>query len=164
MMKNMPATVRSKVYGSEYVSREFAVEGFVARPRTFTAAELRLRPQVAVGDVPLLCGSGKVKDANRTLTGVLLRDILDDADIRIETHEDPNRTFIVATGTDGYSALFSWHEIFNTAVGDGILVSLEKDGQPLDEKEGELCLVSTRDERPGPRRIRYLSRIDVRRL
>jgi len=30
-----------------------------------------------------LCGSGKVKDANRTLSGVLLRDILDEADIRI---------------------------------------------------------------------------------
>jgi len=163
-MKNMPATVRSKVYGSEYVSYEFTVEGCVDHGRSFTAAELRLRPQVTIEEVPLLCGSGKVKDANRTLSGVLLRDILDEADIRIEAHEDPNHTYIVATGSDGYHALFSWHEIFNTTVGEGLLVSLEKDGKPLDEKEGELCLVSTRDERPGPRRIRYLSRIDVRRL
>lgn len=163
-MKNMPATVRSKVYGSEYVSREFTVEGFVSHERTFTAAELRKRPQVTIDEVPLLCGSGKVKDTNRSLSGILLRDILDEAEIRIEAHEDPNHTYIEATGTDGYSALFSWHEIFNTSVGEGILVSLEKDGRPLDEKEGELCLVSTRDERPGPRRIRYLSRIGVRRL
>lgn len=163
-MKNMPATVRSKVYGSEYVSHEFTVEGFVANGRSFTADELRKRPQVVIEEVPLLCGSGKVKDSNRTLSGVLLHDILDEAEILIEAHEDPNHTYIVATGTDGYSALFSWHEIFNTSVGEGILVSLQKDGQPLDEKEGEMCLVSTRDERPGPRRIRYLSRIDVRRL
>ncbi len=86
----MPVTVRSRLYGSEYVSREFTVEGCVANPRAFTAAELRLRSQITIEEVPLLCSSGKVKDQNRSLSGVLLRDILDEADIRIEAHEDPN--------------------------------------------------------------------------
>jgi hypothetical protein len=68
------------------------------------------------------------------------------------------------TGKDGYRALFSWHELFNGPGGDGVMVALEKDGQPLGADEGKLCLVSFKDERPGPRRIRYLASVDVRRL
>jgi hypothetical protein len=152
------------VYGPEYVSTAVRIEGFVDNPCTFTAEALRQRPQVVVKDVDILCGSGKLKEAGLEYSGVLLRDLLEEAQIRLEEHEVPNRTYIVATGTDGYRALYSWHEIFNSPIGEGLIVVLTKNGQVLGEKEGELCLVSTRDERPGPRRIRYLSRVEVLRL
>ena len=71
---------------------------------------------------------------------------------------------MVATGNDGYRALFSWHELFNAPLGEGVIVVLAKDGLPLGDDEGELCLVSARDERPGPRRVRYLKSVDVRRI
>jgi hypothetical protein len=163
-LKNIPVSDRVKVYGVEHISRAVAVDGYVVAARVFGAGELRARPQTTIEEVPVICGSGKVKESGRRLTGVLLRDLLEEAGILIVEHDGPNMTYIVASGTDGYQALFSWHEIFNTPVGEGLLVSMEKDGKPLDEKEGELCLVSTRDERPGPRRIRYLSRVEVRRL
>lgn len=163
-MINMPPGVRQKVYGPEYVSTAVRIEGFVDNPCTFTAEALRQRPQVVVKDVDILCGSGKLKEAGLEYSGVLLRDLLEEAQMRLEEHEVPNRTYIVATGTDGYRALYSWHEIFNSPIGEGLIVVLTKNGQVLGEKEGELCLVSTRDERPGPRRIRYLSRVEVLRL
>jgi hypothetical protein len=163
-MTNMPPGVRQKVYGPEYVSTAVRIEGFVDNPCTFTAEALRQRPQVVVKDVDILCGSGKLKEAGLEYSGVLLRDLLEEAQMRLEEHEVPNRTYIVATGTDGYRALYSWHEIFNSPIGEGLIVVLTKNGQVLGEKEGELCLVSTRDERPGPRRIRYLSRVEVLRL
>lgn len=163
-MINMPPGVRQKVYGPEYVSTAVRIEGFVDNPCTFTAEALRQRPHVVVKDVDILCGSGKLKEAGLEYSGVLLRDLLEEAQMRLEEHEVPNRTYIVATGTDGYRALYSWHEIFNSPIGEGLIVVLTKNGQVLGEKEGELCLVSTRDERPGPRRIRYLSRVEILRL
>lgn len=163
-MINMPPGTRQKVYGPQYVSTAFSIEGFVDNPRSFTAAELRQRPQVTVQDVDILCGSGKVKETGLIYSGVLLRDLLEEAHMRLEEHEVPNRTYIVASGTDGYYALYSWHEIFNSPQGEGLMVVLTKNGQVLGEKEGELCLVSTRDERPGPRRIRYLSKVEVCRI
>lgn len=163
-MIDMPPGVRQKVYGPEYVSTSVTIEGYVDNPCTFTAEALRQRPQVLIRDVDILCGSGKVKEEGLTFSGVLLRDLLQEARIRLEEHEVPNRTYIVAIGTDGYKALYSWHEIFNTPVGEGLIVVLRKNGQVLGETEGELCLVSTKDERPGPRRIRYLIRIEVCRL
>lgn len=164
MMKNLPPGVRTKKYGEAYVTHSVTVGGLVKKESTFTADELCRYSLVTVPMVPLLCGSGRVKDEPRNLSGVLLVDLLDQAEIRIEEHEDPNRTYIVASGTDGYTSLFSWHELYNTSVGEGVLVVLKKDGRLLGVEEGELCLVSTRDERPGPRRVRYLKRIEVCRL
>jgi len=152
------------VYGQEYVSNSIAVHGEVATPRTFSYVELLTRPQVTVEGYVKLCGSGKVKDVPRTISGVLLRDLLDEARIWLDEHEGPNLTYVVATGKDGYKALFSWHELFNSPAGEGVIVALTKDGAPLGMDEGRLCLVSTRDERPGPRRIRYLSSVEVRRI
>ena len=163
-MVNMPPGVRKKVYGPEYVSTAVTIDGYVDNPCTITAEALRQRPQVSIKDVDILCGSGKLKEEGISFSGVLLRDLLEEAQIRLEEHEVPNQTYIVANGTDGYRALYSWHEVFNSPQGEGLIVVLTKNGQVLGEKEGELCLVSTRDERPGPRRIRYLSRIQVCRL
>ncbi len=163
-MINMPPGTRQKVYGQQYVSTAVRIEGFVGNPCTFTAEALRQRPQVTISDVDILCGSGKLKEAGLIYSGVLLRDLLEEAQIQLEEHEVPNRTYIVASGTDGYYALFSWHELFNSPQGEGLIVVLTKNGQVLDEKEGELCLVSTRDYRSGPRRIRYLSKVVVHRI
>lgn len=163
-MRDMPPGVRKKVYGPEYVSRSVSIEGSVASPRVFTAEELRSRPRTEAKGFVVLCGSGKVKDEARSISGVLLRDLLDEAGVLLEEHEAPNLTYVVAYGKDGYRALFSWHELFNGPVGKGVIVVLEKDGKALDEGEGELCLVSVNDERPGPRRIRYLSRVEVVRI
>lgn len=163
-MRIMPPGLRSKVYGEAYVSRAVSVVGLVRKPCVFSAEELRQRPATVLEGVPILCGSGKVKDKPRRLSGVLLRDLLDEAEIIIDEHEDPNRTYVAAVGNDGYCSLFSWHELFNTPVGEGVLVALEKDGRPLPVEEGELCLVSAADERPGPRRVRYLTAVEVRRI
>jgi hypothetical protein len=65
---------------------------------------------------------------------------------------------------NGYQAVFSWGELFNTAIGRGVLVAFERDAQPLREGEGRIALVSTEDERAGPRHVKWLHRIDVRRV
>ena len=71
---------------------------------------------------------------------------------------------MVATATDGYVAVFSWAELFNTSIGAGVLIAFERDGQPLRDGEGNIALVSLADERPGIRHVKWLSRIEVKRL
>jgi DMSO/TMAO reductase YedYZ molybdopterin-dependent catalytic subunit len=70
----------------------------------------------------------------------------------------------VATATDGFQAVFSWGELFNTPVGRGVLVAFERDGAPLRDGEGGIALVSLADERPGTRHVKWLERIEVRRV
>ena len=74
------------------------------------------------------------------------------------------RSIVVATATDGYQAVFSWAELFLSPIGEGALVIFERDGAPLPASEGPLALVSLRDTQPGPRHVKWLARIEIRRI
>ena len=96
--------------------------------------------------------------------GILLPELLKEAAIKEDERHALRRTYVVATASDGYQAVFSWGELFNTPVGRGVLVAFERDGTPLREGEGQIALVSLADERAGPRHVKWLTRIDVRRV
>jgi DMSO/TMAO reductase YedYZ molybdopterin-dependent catalytic subunit len=96
--------------------------------------------------------------------GILLSELLKEAAIREDERHAQRRTYVVALATDGYQAVFSWGELFNTSIGRGVLVAYERDGAPLREGEGRFALVSLADERTGPRHVKWLNRIDVRRV
>ncbi len=96
--------------------------------------------------------------------GVRLSDLLDEADIRRDARHALRRTYVIAVASDGFQAVFSWGELFNTPVGTGVLVAYERDGQPLRDGEGRIALISLVDERPSTRHVKWLARIDVRRI
>ena len=49
-------------------------------------------------------------------------------------------------------------------VREGALVISERDGAPLPADEGPLALVSLRDTQPGPRHVKWLAKIEIRRV
>lgn len=96
--------------------------------------------------------------------GIRLTDLLEEADIRRDERQALRRTYVVARASDGYQAVFSWGELFNTPVGRDVLVAYERGGSPLQDGEGRIALVSLADEKIGPRHVKWLNRIDVRRV
>lgn len=68
---------------------------------------------------------------------------------------------ITCTATDDYRAIFTWPELINSPAGEGVLVLYERDGQPLNEREGLIALQTTGDFRLGARHVRNLLRIEV---
>jgi hypothetical protein len=75
------------------------------------------------------------------------------------------RTWVFdAVATDGYRAVFSWGELFNSDAAEQILVVTAQDGRPLDAYEGPLSLRALADRRPGPRHVRNLCAVIVRTL
>ncbi len=139
-----------------------AVTGQVVEPLTLTVAELQLIKNEAMDNVLVACMDGDPKGRINRAKGVLLEDILKMAGgIKTPDHNAPNRTFVVVSGRDGYRTVFSWHEIFNTPVGDGVVVLLEKDGQPIEDDNGPLILVSAMDYLMGGRYVKRLSSIEV---
>lgn len=97
-------------------------------------------------------------------TGVRLADVLEEADIRQDERHALRRSYVVAVASDGYQAVFSWGELFNTPVGRNVLVAFERDGAPLRDGEGRIALVSLTDEKTGQRHVKWLTRIEVRRV
>ena len=70
--------------------------------------------------------------------------------------------FVVAAATDGYRVDFSWSEIYNSPVGDSMLIYYEKDGNALGDEEGRIAMVSGKDVKTGPRHVKWLQSLDVR--
>jgi len=146
------------------VTTTLAVRGAVAMPLSLSVADLGKFPVHRVDDTRVVRAQGGASEAARQFAGCLLRDVLNAAKLTESDRLDLRRTIIVATASDGYKAVFSWAELFNTAIGDGVLIVYERDGAPLGDDEGRIALISLKDTRPGPRHVKWLSSIDVARV
>jgi DMSO/TMAO reductase YedYZ molybdopterin-dependent catalytic subunit len=146
------------------VTTSVQVGGAFAHPATLSVDDLRRYPVHTMDEVRTDANAKSHDEEVRHHTGVLLRDVLDKADIVEAARHDKRRTVIVATASDGYHAVFSWAELYLTPIGDGVLVVFEHDGKPLDDREGRIALVSVKDTHTGPRHVRWLQRVDVVRV
>ncbi len=151
-----PASARRQVSDNN----GFLVEGHVHQPRWFTMKELLCMDMFEVGDLLHACGTGEPKGRIKQCRGVLLTDVLDMVDVRIEDHNDTKKMYLRIASSDGYSTVFSWQELFNTPVGEGVMIVLERDGRKL-HAEGYADLLSTRDYLTGPRHVKRLAVINV---
>lgn len=142
---------------SHFVSERVAVSGAVKQPLDLDVNTLR---KLAQREIPVPLRDG----GQQMLKGVLLRDVLKQAELDVQSHHDGKKTIVVATASDGYRVVFSWLELLASSMGDGVLLILEKDGQPLADSEGRIAMVSARDNHFGSRYLKWLKTIEVRKI
>ena len=147
-----------------WVTSTLAVRGNVATPLSLSVTDLAKFPVHRVDDTRVVRAQGGASESARQFAGCLLRDVLNAAKLTESDRLDLRRTVVVATASDGYKAVFSLAELFNTMIGDGVLIVYERDGAPLGNDEGRIALVSLKDTRPGPRHVKWLTAIDVVRV
>ena len=141
-----------------------AVQGWVRQPLTLDSADLaRLDPPTLADFVVVCTFDGAHGDARR-VRGVPLRALVMAADPAFEQRTDFKRVALVAHSTDGYRALFSWGGVFNSLVGDGVIVGWDCAEAPLPEASGSFVLVSLYDRATGPRFVQRLASIEVLKL
>jgi DMSO/TMAO reductase YedYZ molybdopterin-dependent catalytic subunit len=150
-----PAPARVQVAGNVENKLELGIED-LQRLAVQHVEDVR---QVRMGWV-----ASKESEQTRRYAGVLLRDVIAAAKPVEKKRHDLRRSIAVVTASDGYEAVFSWAELFISPIGDGALVIFERDGAPLPESEGPLALVSLRDTQPGPRHVKWLQKIEIRRI
>ena len=144
-------------FAAELPSHQLAIVGHVAHPKTWIVDELNTSPQQ---EVIVASPDGR----SRVYRGVLLRDLIATAKPVEAGRFDLRQSIVVARATDGYVALFTWAELFNSPIGDGVLVATALDGSPIGEGEGRLALVSARDTKSGPRHVRWLQSVELRKI
>lgn len=146
------------------MSTRVEVSGAVRQALDLDAAALSAFPAEAIGQFTQ-SRSGAGAASQSTARGVKLAALIERAGLAAPGDRNEWKTLVViATATDGYRAVFSWPEIANTTVGEGVLVLFERDGKPLDDREGRIALVSAADLKLGPRHVRNLKRIELRAL
>ncbi len=145
-------------------SHSVRITGAVKVPAEFDLSALKKLLPRNSGPVDVVCASGATVGKAQNFRGVRLTDVIDHVGIDLSGHKDGRRMVIVARATDGYVVTFSWNELYNTAIGKDVLVAWEKDGKPLDVREGQLLLISGQDIKTGPRHVRNLSGIEIVRM
>jgi carboxypeptidase family protein/molybdopterin-dependent oxidoreductase-like protein protein len=102
-------------------------------------------------------------NADESYSGVRLSDVLAKlgAPLGQLLHGTALKTYVVATGSDRYQAVFSLAEVDPTFHPGEILVADSINGVPLDAKTGPFRLVVTEDKRPA-RSVRNLVSIELK--
>ncbi len=108
-----------------------SVDGQVLNPLRLTIDAIKQNYTAKTIDVTYKSGEDTV---NASFTGVKLWDILSSAqpNLNADVKNDNLSTYIVATGSDGYQAIFAWGEIDPDFGHQNILVAYEQDGKALD--------------------------------
>ncbi|GAA4020941.1 molybdopterin-binding oxidoreductase [Deinococcus rubellus] len=137
------------------------VTGAVSQPMTLTLEAVRALPAQTV----TLSSTAAGQPVQHSYTGALLSDVLKAAKptFRPEIKNDALRYALLASGRDGYSALFSWGELDPGFGNRAVLIAYAQDGQPLDAVNGPLRLVVPGDGKAG-RYVSTLSRLVLLRV
>lgn len=139
----------------------FRVVGRVSEEREYSLRELLEMDKIETGDMLMACGSGEPKGRLGACTGVLLTDIINGSDVITTAHNDTKKMYVVVSATDGYSTVFSWQELFNTTVGEGVMAILEKEGEKIYENHGRVDLFSAKDFLTGSRYVKQVATIKI---
>ena len=140
-------------------SQTLTVGGNASKRLVFDVAALRSREPSQVLAVPLADKDGNPASMVR---GIRLRDLLEEAKLATQDHDSLRKTIVIARAVDGYKAVFSWSELFNSLAGESVLVLYERDGNPLAKNEGPIALISAKDLRTWPRHVRWLKEVEIR--
>ena len=154
-------TVSSDIRAQQ--SSSIRLSGLVDHPLTLTIDSLRTMPAQIGGPVDIVSSSGQVRKTIRSFRGALLRDLLDKARIQLPNQKEKGKYYVVARGTDGYTAIFSHNELFNNPTGKQVFVLYAENDQPI-TTDGAFVLLTTDDLVTGARHVKWLNRIEVRKV
>ena len=90
--------------------------------------------------------------------------MLENIEIIVDKPKYLNEFYFIFVAADGYKAVFSWNEIFNTETGNSLYLVTEMNGKKLKEIPERILFISTKDFRTGRRYISGLDRIIIKRV
>ncbi len=140
---------------------EFTVTGQVEREVKLTISDLEKLPESEIGSLEISNHAGEKRGTASNMKGVLVKDVLKNLKFKADTPRQLNEFYLTFVASDGYKAVFSWNEIFNSPTGDHLYLVTEKAGKKISEMEERILLVTTSDFKTGRRHIKALGRIVV---
>lgn len=139
------------------------INGKVKAPKTFTIGDIKKLSSHNIGDVVITNHRGEAKGTAKELSGVLLTQVLEQLELDAESPKVLSEYYFSCIASDAYRVVFSWNELFNTAVGNSVYIVTGKDGKPIEESDESILMISTQDTRTGRRFVKNLETILVGR-
>lgn len=136
------------------------VSGKVKSERTFTLADIQKIKSISLENINTSC-SPKKKEEAKNVKAILVKDLLDSVKYQYSSPKMLHRFYFQFEGSDGYTVVYSFNEIYNTDTGNHLYLVTEMNGQDFTQMENRILLLTTSDIKPGSRNIKGLARIVV---
>ena len=146
------------------VTDSFSISGLVEENSSFSKERLLRLDQQDLGIIQLRKGDGEVYLELEKTKGVLLKDVLESVPVKGQTNKNYSAYFVDCKAVDGFQAVYSWNELFNSPLGDSVCLITEANGKSLEQMSQSIMMVSLQDQITGKRNLRNLSSIEVSRV
>jgi hypothetical protein len=142
-------------------THQFTISGQIKKESVITMDSLNSYPLKGIGEIKVTNHLGDFKHKDDKLKGVLLKDILSHSVLNANSPKLYSRFYFNCVGSDGYSVVYSWNELFNTPVGEQVYILLEKNGVKATQMPESLQMTSMLDFKTGRRFLHNLDKIIV---
>ena len=149
------------VTASAQESRQFTIEGRVRKPLTITLNNLSAYKSVNLDSMTILNHLMQRKGSIKNIKGVLLKDILAKVEIDAASPKILSEYYLVFTAIDNYKVVYSWNEIFNSPIGNQLMVLSSYDTEPTKAEKGNIAVITPSDFATGRRFVKGLSKISI---
>ncbi len=140
------------------------VEGMVKNPVKFSLNDLKNHKVKQIDSCVIYNHLMEPRRTIRNIKGVLLKDILDKAGFDITMSKLLSEFYITCIASDNYKVVFSWNELFNSAIGNSVMIISEADGIKAEQLPDRIALLSASDRATGRRYVKGLQKIVVERV
>lgn len=145
------------------ISEKISVTGLIKNPFTihlknmgaFNIQEVR-HPNHVIGR------DQSIKREIHSFKGILLRDIIDSAQVQMPLMKDRGEFFITIKATDGYNVIFSYNELYYGPAGENTYVIFEINEEPV--HDGPFIVFCSSDIITGPRHVKWVEEIETGRI
>lgn len=131
---------------------------------TLTFEKITAFPEQSLDSLRIYNHAGKYRSTLKGIKGVLLKEVLKNVPLGEESPKVLSEYYLVCMAADGYKVVFSWNELFNTPIGDSVLVVTNIREASGREQEDELALVSPKDIATGRRYVKQLQTVKLVRI
>lgn len=100
----------------------------------------------------------------KNLKGMSLKEVLAKTALDENSPKLFSEFYFTCIASDGYKIVFSWNEIFNTGVGDQIMIVTGIDGTDITTSKERIIILSAADKATGRRFIKNVEKIRVERV
>ena len=145
-------------------TNEFTISGLVEKPLTISYDDLTKEKTVNIGDFKVTNHLGEFKKEYKNVKGVLLLNLLKNVSITTSSPKLLSEYYMIFKATDGYSAIVSWNELFNTEIGNSFFLVMEADNKSQKDSTEKILLISTKDFKTGRRHIKGLQSIEIKKI
>ena len=158
------ATINLAAQKNIETTNEFTVEGKVKNRLSLSLKHLADYQAKHLDSIIIYSHLMESRKTIRNIKGVLLKDIIDKAAIDAESQKLFSEYYITCIASDNYKVVVSWNELYNSIIGESIMIITEADGKSANQLDDRIALLSAADKATGRRYVKGLRKIVIDRV